>query len=180
MDKVIKLQNKDRKKAFTLVEALVALSILIIGVMSGFILVTKALYDASIIRDRLTASFLAQEGIEFIRQIRDSNYVKNLANSGTVVAWNNNLADGDYIIAPSGNPPSSINLMPFSDKTLLWDKTTGLYNYDTGEVTTFKRKVTLKQVNADEIKVTVTINWTSKGIPFDLAVEDFLYNWLKL
>ncbi len=169
---------KSKSKAFTLVEALVALSILMVGIISGFILVTKALYDVSIIQDRLTASFLAQEGIELVRQIRDSNYIYNIK-STSAVAWDKSLANGDYLITTIGNPPSGIQLLSYEDKVLKWDSVSGLYNYSTGVITNFKRKVNITHINPNEIKVTVTIDWVSKGIDFQLVVEDFLYNWLN-
>jgi len=169
------IQNKN---GFTLVEALVALSILIVGIISGFILVTKALYDVTIIQDRLTASFLAQEGIEFVRQIRDSNYVKTI--NGTLTPWNEGLADDSYLVSSIGNPPTSIKLLPYDDKILKYNSNTGLYNYDTGQDTVFKRKITITNLPPNEILVQSIMDWTSKGVNFHLVVEDRLFNWLKL
>ncbi|NMB92488.1 MAG: hypothetical protein GYA31_02605, partial [Parcubacteria group bacterium] len=85
------------KSGFTLVEALVALSILIVGIISGFILVTRALYDVAIIQDRLTASFLAQEGLEIVRQIRDTNYLNKL--NGSNANWDKDLSNGDHLVS---------------------------------------------------------------------------------
>ncbi len=48
---------KNKNKAFTLVEVLIAVSILTVGILSGFILVTKVLYSTAVIQERLTASF---------------------------------------------------------------------------------------------------------------------------
>jgi len=173
-----KIKNLKFSSGFTLIEALVALSILIVGIISGFILVTKALYDVSIIQDRLTASFLAQEGIELVRQKRDSNYVQNI--KSTSIVWDQGLADGDHLITTTGNPPSGIQLLPYDeDKVLQWDSSSGLYNYTTGMSTNFKRKINITHINPNEIEITVTMDWTSKGMKFELVVEDFLYNWLN-
>ena len=110
------MQNKRYKSGFTLVEALVALSILIVGIISGFILVTKALYDVTIIQDRLIASFLAQEGLELVRQIRDTNYLKTL--DGTSTDWDDNLkTDGDYLV--SANIQTGTVILPLPP----WNKT---------------------------------------------------------
>ena len=73
------------RKGFTLVEALVAISILLVGILSAFSLVAKSLASAPVIRDRLVASFLAQEKLEEIRQIRDSNFLKIL--NGVNTTW---------------------------------------------------------------------------------------------
>ena len=170
-------------RAFTLVEALVALSILIVGIISGFILVTKALYNVTIIQDRLTASFLAQEGIELVRQIRDTNYLKTLGGAST--DWDDNLkTDGDYLIAADIYTGTVIlPLPPWQDKSLYYHPSSGLYNYDnTGDATptVFKRKMNITHVSSDEIRVQSIMNWKSRNINFSFTVEDHLFNWLKL
>jgi type II secretory pathway pseudopilin PulG len=195
------MQNIRFKSGFTLVEALVALSILIVGIISGFILVTKALYDVTIIQDRLTASFLAQEGLELVRQIRDTNYLKTLGDTPT--AWDNNLkTDGDYFISANVQTGTVILPLPVwqEDKSLYYHCSSGLYNYDdTGSVvstcsenpnngiipTTFKRKINIYHVSADEIRVQTSIAWKSRNISFEIGkggikAEDHLFNWLKL
>ena len=195
------MQNKRYKSGFTLVEALVALSILIVGIISGFILVTKALYDVTIIQDRLIASFLAQEGLEVVRQIRDTNYLKTL--DGTSTDWDDNLkTDGDYLV--SANIQTGTVILPLppwqQDKGLYYHCSSGLYTYDdTGNVnltcehtddvilTTFKRKINISHVSPDEIRVQSIIEWKSRNIIFEVGIgkggikaEDHLFNWLKL
>jgi type II secretory pathway pseudopilin PulG len=166
-------------RAFTLVEALIALSILIVGIISGFILVTKALYDVTIIQDRLTASFLAQEGLEFVRQIRDTNYLKTLGSTST--DWDKGLQDGPYIISANPNPPGSISLKLLEGtKYLKYNPTTGLFNYDSGELTSFQRTIQIIHVSSDEIRVQSIMNWKSRNIDFSFTAEDHLFNWLKL
>lgn len=173
---------KVKSRAFTLVEALVALSILTVGIISGFILVTKALYNVTIIQDRLTASFLAQEGIELVRQIRDSNYKKILNNKSA--NWDNGLSDGAYIISVDLNPPGGVEqLKPFEDKYLKYDLSSRLYNYNSGNDTVFKRKIIIIHIPSypsNEIKVQSIMDWKSKNIPFSVTVEDHLFNWLQI
>ncbi|MFA5392105.1 MAG: type II secretion system protein [Candidatus Paceibacterota bacterium] len=170
-------------KAFTLVEALVALSILIVGIISGFILVAKALYGVTIIQDRLTASFLAQEGLELVRQIRDTNYLKTLG--GTSTDWNSSLkTNGEYLIfADIDTGTVNLPLPSWQDKSLYYHAASGLYNYDdTGDAisTVFKRKIVITNIRPDEIRIQTIMNWKSKNISFNFTVEDHLFNWLKL
>jgi len=179
-----KIKNLKFSAGFTLVEALVALSILIVGIISGFILVTKALYDVTIIQDRLTASFLAQEGIELVRQIRDSNYV------GGTVSWDDNLSNGTSTISANINT-KVIKLTPDSDPSydpyLYYHEDIGLYNHDSsgGNKTSFQRVINIFPVNNDEIRVQSIVTWKSRNISFEIGkggivAEDHLFNWLKL
>jgi type II secretory pathway pseudopilin PulG len=177
-----KIQDTRYKRAFTLVEALVALSILIVGIISGFILVTKALYDVTIIQDRLTASFLAQEGLELVRQIRDTNYFKTLG--GNPTTWDNNLANGNYIISARTNPPPiKVELQPLTGtQYLYYHPDTRLYNYESfgGQLTSFQRTINIYHVSSDEIRVQAIMSWKTRNISFGFTSEDHLFNWLKI
>lgn len=190
----MKLQKKHTKylQGFTLIEALVAISILIIGIISAFILIVKVLYNTTVIQDRLTASFLAQEGLELTRQIRDSNYLKMIYDRSIV--WDDGLKNNPYpctyriyydtlpggevkVILDSNNP----------DSFLYYHYDTGLFNYNSigGEPTSFVRELTLdKKISSDpeegdqEIIATVIVTWKSKGLNYKIVVEDHLFNWL--
>jgi len=172
-----------RQKAFTLIEVLVAITILIVGIISGFVLVTRALYNVAVIKDRLTASFLAQEGIELTRQIRDSNFLRIL-NFEESIDWRDGLGDGTYIIESKVDSEGSIELVAIGEdqnRIFFYDKTLRIYNYDNnGELTTFNRKIKITTINDDEIRVESIMQWKTRTIDFDLIVEDHLYNWMKL
>lgn len=72
-------------KSFTLIEVLAAILVIIIGVLAAYAVVQKILSYTSESSHRLTAVYLAQEEIEGVRNIRDSNWL-----DGTV-PWNNGL-----------------------------------------------------------------------------------------
>lgn len=173
---------KKRQKAFTLIEVLVAITILIVGIISGFVLVTRALYNVAVIKDRLTASFLAQEGIELTRQIRDSNFLRIL--NGEPANWMDGLGGGIYIIESKVDSEESIGLVDIGEdenRFFFYDNVLKIYNYnDNGEPTTFIRKIEIETISNDEIRVESIMQWKTRTIDFDLTVEDHLYNWMKL
>lgn len=173
---------KTRPKAFTLVEVLVSITILTVGILSGFILVTRSLYNVAVIKDRLTASFLAQEGIELVRQKRDTNFLRIF--NGESVDWNDGLAAGSYRIESKAGDDDPIQLIPTTPSeapNFFYNNISRLYNYSEGDSTTFNREIKITtDDNNDEIRVESIIHWRTKKIDFDLTVEDHLYNWLKL
>jgi prepilin-type N-terminal cleavage/methylation domain-containing protein len=65
-----------KKKGFTLIETLVAISILMIAILPPMELTMESLSAAYYARDQVTASNLAQEAIEVIRSVRDSNILQ--------------------------------------------------------------------------------------------------------
>ena len=151
-----------QSKAFTLIEVLTAISVMAIGILGIYALVPRAIYVRAINTDRFRASQLAREGIEIVRNIRDSNWLN------PELDWDDGLSDGNWRVQYNKD-----YLLPFSDEPLRIDQ--GFYNYDKGELTKFKRKVILSHPQDGILNVKVQISWEGKGSPFE--VEENLYNW---
>ena len=67
------------KRGFTLIETTIATFILTVGVLGTFALVQIIIIFTSSISFQLRAVYLAQEGIENIRNTRDSNWLAQAA-----------------------------------------------------------------------------------------------------
>lgn len=95
--------NANRKKAFTLIETLVAISILTIALTGPLAVIAQALKSSYFARDQITAYYLAQEAVEYIRNLRDINGLKGI-DASTAEEWLDNIA-----IDPSDPTTSLIN-----------------------------------------------------------------------
>lgn len=115
-----------------------AISILMIGILSAFILVIRTLANTPHIQSRLIATNLAQEGVELVRQIRDTNFMHSENN------FRNNLADGEYQIDIENRTLESFDQNDF----LKFDSDEKKYVYSTGDNLPyfFKRKIVLSSV----------------------------------
>ena len=128
---------------------------------------TRAAIQTTQLVKRLQDFALAQEGVEIVRNIRDTNWLNGQA-------WDNGIIDGAYQV-----DYSSTDLQIYNDLPLLYDESIKLFKYDTGTETIYKRKIEIKHLNASEIRIQVTVTWIGKGDnPFETVVEDHLYNWL--
>ncbi len=178
-------------KGFTLIEMVIVLfimSVAIVGVYSAFSLMIILSTDAF---DQLQAAYLSQEGIEVVRNIRDSNWLNGFGVDPQ--AWVFGLADDstdcsagcelDYTTAPL----EARYLLPFSSggNPLNIDQD-GFYSYSTVNTvpTKFKRRVTITQLDANAISVTVDTLWQVKpsilyptGGQQVVTVKEILYNW---
>jgi len=87
--------NSDKKKAFTLIETLMALTVIIVGAVGAFIIVSRAIRISPVARQEIIASNLAQEGIEIIRNIRDNRILsigdEELQGNNPVRDWSGDL-----------------------------------------------------------------------------------------
>jgi len=153
---------------FTLVESMIAVGLIVTGVVGVLTLVSRSIGFNGLAFNRLTAANLAQEGIEIVRNIRDTNWINGLA-------WDNGLSDGEYQLDHSSQPPLTAY---DSAQTLLWDENNGYFNYTVGNNTVYQRKITINHLSADQMQVKATDTWTGRGGGnFETIVEDRLFNW---
>lgn len=152
-----------KSAGYTLLETVIAIAILISGAMVIYSSSAHVLAYTYNNQYRLTASYLAQEGVEIVRNIRDRNWLAGQD-------WRAGLNDSDYQAQYN-----SSTLSPYSDSPLRLSSD-GFYNYNEGAETIFYRKITIDHPDEDKIKVTVEVSWSyDQGQP--VRAEAFLYNW---
>ena len=81
-------------KGFTLLETTIATFILTAGVLGAFALIQMITAFTSGISSQLAAIYLAQEGIESVRNIRDSNWLEQRYVPET--PWDQGVSSGDW------------------------------------------------------------------------------------
>lgn len=142
---------------------IVTIFIVSVGLMGILGLSNASLKGASLSKNRLIASGLAQEGVEVVKNIRKSNTEWD--------DWYSSVVNGDYRVQYNSSA-----LMAFSETPLKLDPS-GLYQYGSGDNTIFHRKVILTKISDHEVKVVVEVKWLLKGGQHTLTVEDRLWNW---
>lgn len=154
-------------RGFTLIETLVALVLITVAMGPVFILATSSVNTASRIEHNLIAANLAQEGIEVIKNIRDTNWLNGSA-------FDNNLPAGIWRLEwnTTGGGLMAIGLNP------VLKKNNGLYNYSSGTDTVFQRTVTISKPNSGELILTSSVTWMERGgINRNVSVESHLFDW---
>lgn len=162
------------KKGFTLLEVIVAIFIMIIGVVGVFVMVEKTASLSSVSSLRFQAALLAGEGIELVRNIRDSNWLEQHYKDpdSPDIPWDRGLTgcetgcEGDY---------NDTALSSYLDRYLRLNS--GFYNYDSGENTRFKRKIIIQKPSPDILSVKVEVFWSDRGIPYSFSARADLYQW---
>ena len=161
-------------KGFTLLETMVAVSILAAISVGSLTLISKSMQSASLSQNRLIASYLAQEGIELARNVRDSNWADNMY--PVSVNWDDDLPDCVNCEMDYTNNVLANAITEAGDPYLKLDSNS-FYNYSSGTNTIFKRHITLSSISAEQKQVVSEVVWKYKGKDYNLAVETFLYNW---
>lgn len=162
-------------RAFTLIETLVAITVLLISLVGPLTLAAQALKSAYYARDEVTAFYLAQEGLEYVRAVRDQNYLANPQEPWLTgitdcvsASCNVDFLNFSHTLCPNGVCPA-----------LLIDQN-GFFNTQSGTPSNFTRTLTLTPITGmpDEMESSVTISWTSAGINRSFQVSEYLFNWL--
>ena len=160
------------RKGYLFIEAMVAISIIILGILGMVVLLSRSLSINRVISDQFDASYLASEGIEVVKNIIDANVIQGRP-------WNDGLGNGDFEIVYN-----SLIMEPDSNRYLLFDSGTGRFNYQTGSLTFFVRTVSLEQIDddcvpgAERIRVNSLVEWRTRGGgDFKIDLEDNFFDW---
>jgi prepilin-type N-terminal cleavage/methylation domain-containing protein len=169
-----------KNKGFTLLELLISIFILSVGILGSYVAIQKSAAIASYSYNRLMAAYLAQEGIEIIRNIKDTNLLEGLTDP--LVLWDEGIVRGNYEMQYSdvqGTAPIFSQCSGYCDKftVMLPLVRDGLfYNYDSGTDTKFRRKVAI-ELGIDVLNVSATVYWQEGSKIKEFTVWDKFYNW---
>ena len=183
---------------FSVMEVIVAIGIVAIVSAAAFSLLAASLRVNRNIRNALVASSLAEEGMELVRSIRDSNWVTGNIGDGTTCTagsgqWRQGLCPGTYIMNYSDTALQSGSFLLYRRGS----SPTGYYTHSSvgNAPTPFRREITITNATDDpltsrnetifEVIVAVRVYWCRKGdqpCPVaqenSLHVEERLRNWL--
>lgn len=174
------LKHLNKEKGFTIVESLVAISILVVSITGAMTAVQSGISSYIFAKDQITAFYLAQEGFEQIKNIRDENAllardwltgIASISSDPCYFGQACTVSPMESVIATRCSAPGSCPM-------LRQDATNGFYGYNAGWGTTlFKREIVLTSINSDEIAATVTISWSKGATNRQYKVRENILNW---
>jgi Tfp pilus assembly protein PilV len=175
-----------KNKGFSLLETLLAIAILMIAVVGPMSLAWAALATANDEKNETIAAYLAQEAIEYVKNVRDTNTLGGVNSwlyigpgatfdntCGTSVSTACGIDVNDRKIAAcsalNSQSPCTLKINNF-----------GVYGYVTGNNSIFTRRVSVSLVKGghnDERLITVTVSWKNRTLNRDLTVTNVMYNY---
>jgi len=136
-------------KGFTLVETLVAISIFTVSILGMMSILASGIADTNYAKQKITAEYLAQEGIEYVRNMRDTEV---LYGDGNIDArWNR------FRNTPNINYPVVADFASFSRE--VWLDKSGL--------------------GQDEVKIYSRVSWTQGSGNYSITFSENLFNWIE-
>ncbi|MDP3763113.1 MAG: prepilin-type N-terminal cleavage/methylation domain-containing protein [bacterium] len=170
-----------KNKGFTIVESLVAITILVLAVIGATSAIQTGISSYIFSKNQILAFYLAQEGFEQIRNIRDENGLKN---QNWLTGISADTSDPCFFgnactVDPIGSSvPTRCNSGPGTCPVLRQNTSTGFFGYDPiSPATIFRREIILTQINANEISILVTVNWSKGIINRQFKARENILNW---
>jgi Tfp pilus assembly protein PilV len=188
-------ENLPGPRGFTLVETLIAVTILITAVTGPLSIASRGLSTALTAKDQVTAYYLAQDAMEFIRFARDTNRLEggdwitgagSLDSSKIINLTNCTNANGCSVDSAAGTTPVSCSTASCTQGNIRYNTTTRLYSNSGGSALTginFNRVVKITTPNppndgAKERTVNVTVSWSDTGgITRSVNIIENIFNW---
>lgn len=202
----IKAKRQNKKEGFTIMETLVAIFIILLATTGPMVFAQNGLRSAFLSRDQITAFFLAQDAIEYIKNIRDGNMlntalgretpwleglekcyedvggcsIDTFTESGSGVSLNSIIScQTPNIGCVNDSPDETEDYIP-----LHIDSTYETYTIaDTGNPSLFAREIKITPVTgtSDEVEITVIIRWKShEGVGVrEIVVKENIFNWVR-
>lgn len=178
-----------------------AIAILSVAVIAPLTLAQRSLHSSIYARDEVTAFYLAQEAIEYVRYIRDSNNLSGRSqsanwlsgldvcinhdcgfdvNTGVVIDCNHDhdVDDG------SGSITSSDCLLTFNPNNGIYgsDRNTHGVPNTPAKNSQFKRKINITKVGRAgdphyAADLAVTVSWSTGKIAQNVIVNERIFDW---
>ncbi len=157
------------KKGFSIIEIIIILFIIAVGLLGVLSLIIQNIQSQGYNQKNFVAYQLAQEGIELIRLVRDSNWRQG-------ESFDKDLVDGEFYMDYQDDLPKPAE--ETVSELILRQGQDGFYHH--GGIATssgFSRKIILMHENANTLGVLVQVTWQDRGrnALYDLKTE--LYDW---
>ena len=189
LNKIMQINFKKQNKGFTIIEVLVALAIFSLSVVIVMVTLSSGISNINTVSKKITATYLAQEGLEAVRNVRD-DYMLFPANGA---GWSDFLTNVYQRCNTNGCGVNDLIGIPFSSKIETCGNISchifehsiangGGYGVDLGgdTSTVFNRVITATTNGADEVIVKSSVSWLEGGVPHIVSFTEELFNWYTI
>ncbi len=203
---LFKSKNLKDNKAFTLIEMLVAVSIFSLAILAILAVIGGDLKNINYAKKKLIATYLATEGIEYMRNIRDTYGLYDSTQLPAVDGWvafknkvvsdcnpssscyidinedEANIPPQDYDIFGTTNMPiTGVLVAPcaiLGCPPFYYHASNGKYDYllSNGVLTDFRRSIVVNVINADELQIVSTVSWVQGSGVQSVSFYDHFFN----
>jgi len=190
MDKK-KKKSDNQASGFSILEVMVSLGLLTVGILGALSLAAGNIGSALYSREQITAFYLAQEAVEYTRNILrkndapgyDSNFNQWL--NGAVKDMRDCKSNYGCYIDVVNNTVSACGASDCGNNYLKYDSVSKNYYHGSGGISTvFRRWIKIVQLSTGaqgdkEARIDVTVQWDTKGgTSKRVSLQEYVHNFL--
>lgn len=151
-----------------------AVAILMIAIAGPLTVAHNGLMAASSARDKMVATFLAQDAVEYIKAVRDENIAQNKAN------WLAEIADNPLESCNTVEDQCTVDTLSnvfSSGDARLFKNSLGRFSHNSvgQSFSGFSRYYTYESFSADHGRITVYVPWTAGPLSGEAIIRTSLY-----
>ena len=173
-------KKENSKKGFTLIEMLVAVLIFTFSLLSIVVIMGDGISKTTLSKERITAYYLAQEGLETMRNLRDTralydDWATFIVDISTCFSDPNDPNDNACYINPITH--AIVSCSSGSCVPITYSAANG-YGYNGGDPNSaFTRIIEVKDFSGtdEDIGVFATVHWGDHSVTF----SETLMNWIN-
>lgn len=157
------------KKAFTLIEVIVAAGVFAFFLGSVMAAMIANAHNGPVNERRLQAANLAREGTQLVTQVRDTMWI-----TGQTINWWNSTRSGSCrnLVGGQAGAPSGDCRLTYANNA--WNLVPG---EEPISDTDFTREITITDSGKDKKLITVTVWWLEGGARKDIIMKKLLTDW---
>ncbi|MBI1974665.1 MAG: prepilin-type N-terminal cleavage/methylation domain-containing protein [Candidatus Zambryskibacteria bacterium] len=164
-----------KNNGFTIIESLVAMAILLAAIAGASAALQTGISSYIFSKDQVIAFYLAQEGFEQVRNIRDENA---LAGRDWLTGLSDCFSPNSCTVSPVENSNVAACGLFGTCPVLRQDTQTGFFGYNAlWPPTVLKREIQLEQINGYEVSILVTIDWSKGTASQSFRARENIFNW---
>jgi Tfp pilus assembly protein PilV len=153
-----------------------------VGLLGVLTLVVNSQKAKTISKNALTAQYLAQEGMELVRNVRDTNWLEN--SNSNPVDWNRYITGSPsgekYRVDYSVFQPTPISNISEAKLQISTGTDPNFYIHATGAPDSiFSRMITITAATttSPSSSVSVLVQWLDQGQTYSYVLKSLLYDW---
>ena len=172
------MYTSSSQSGFTLIEMLIAVLIFSLSLVALMTIASRSIQSNRAAQDEITAQFLAAEGIEAVRHIRDTNFIiagndwlqgiDNCIDEECRLVFNTEMSGLDTLYTLERCEGGCFPVLISQNR----------YGVPSGDPSSFTRIISIEQSDdANAIAVTSTVEWLQGRAERSISMESLLTNW---
>lgn len=168
--------TKQRNRGFTLIETLIAIVIFSISLVSLMAVASQGIRSSRNAKESLMAQYFAQEGVEYVRNLRDASF---LSLEG-ISTWTDVFTGCIDTATPCAVDLLTDDLVSCSVDSICDIRKVGdqyLQNTSSGTDTGFDREIYISEIESGEVEVRAIVTWSDGRLEREVVIREYLLLW---